>query len=520
MHSNVMILFLMKVNKHSFRSIPLALVFAGFILIFTIPAHAQDTPSSVPGIITPPTVENEVIYFAHWPDTLYAFDESRNEVRWSMALDPPLADLDTVILPVPPPQTSLSAVIIHIGRQLWVVSKVDGHTIWSTSGLVTASHNRASATSNTLPGYWVLESDTEGTLVSMEEDSGFWFIRKRRLGDGRVDWERRLNGNPHGWWLDGRNLCMAYELFGPEGPASGEDRPGIAASINLETGENIWSTPVLENSGFRSSFQASPGRIFLTEETGLGVFTVRGFNRETGELYRSIDYQAGEFITVLTSGDKLVFLHREGSPEQKLIRFLLYYSSLNPIRFQTIRESVEGQIFENPTVDKSLLLCGSATYSLYDGNLVWQEFSQVSLVDMAVDDLNLYIWDAGGKIMCLDRLYGQEKWSTPFNVLPPDSLDRDDLGGASLSLVEQRLFAATPAGELIRIDSETGEPYPGILRVTSNGPENSSGQLRQNSSGDFLRLPWFWVSVVIVLIFGIFFLTVSAKGKQSEINSR
>ncbi len=465
--------------------------------------NAQDGNAELPAaLITPPAIEEGVLYFVSWPDTLYAFEENENSARWAAVLDPPLESLDRASLPAPAPQPVMSYVLVHLGRQLWGVSKVDGHSVWSISGLPEASSDRSDSTVEALPGYYVLTDDAAGTLLVLEEESGWWQIRKRRLGDGSIDWELRLDGEPRGWWVDGDGICVCLEVYGSEGPGAGYDRPGSVTKYDHDTGESLWSIPVNEESAYRSVFTADPDRIYLTEKILTGEFEVRAYTRDSGELYWSITYEADEIIQVLSSGERLVFLHREGSEEQRLVRFLLYYSSLNPIRPQTLRESLESQFFYEPAIDKSLFMYGSAVYSLYDANLVWQELVQIETVDWAGDVDYLYLWDSAGMLICYDRLTGLRLWESEFNVLPALFKNEPAYGGASLTLMDNRLFASTPAGELIRVDPSNGELYPGVLRIsvengiTGNGSDQDEPAVQ---TGRRRGIPWVWISVGIIL---------------------
>jgi len=471
------------------------------------------------GILTPPAVEEKVIYFVHWPQTLYAFDEAANKLRWSTVLDPPLGDIDERKLPAPVTETCPSYILVHLGRQLWGVSKVDGHTVWSAKGLEEASRDSAASMSNTLPGYYVLSGDADSSVITLEEESGWWFCRSRRLGDGSVEWEHRLNGEPRGWWLDGRSLWIGFELFGSSGPGSANGSPGNIVKLDAGSGNLLWATQVTEGVSLQAVFRVAGQRVYLMERTADGDFQVRGFDEESGTLARSITYSAGDLIAALVSGDKLVFLHREGSPEQNLVRFLLYYSSLNPIRFQTIGEARADQLFSTPAVDGNLLLYAGASYSLYDGKLVWQEHLQRLLVDWAADDYRLYLWDSAGSIQGLDRLTGQEVWKTPFAVLPPDEQLGPHHGGASLALADERLFASTPTGEVYRIDPATGELHPGVLTVREDSSIEPAGRAHGPGEKRSHGTTWLWISITIVVLIGLAFLWFGTRKPQSWSDS-
>jgi hypothetical protein len=75
--------------------------------------------------------------------------------------------------------------------------------------------------------------------------------------------------------------------------------------------------------------------------------------------------------------------------------------------------------------------------------------------------------------------------------------------------LDNRLFAATPAGELIRIDPSNGAPYPGVLRIslenviTGNGTDQDAPAVQEGSRRG---IPWVWISVGIILFLaGLFY---------------
>ncbi len=503
----------------------LLIVLAG---LYSFPASAQDSSAQDSsarenseqdnssnqnmGILTPPAVEDGILYFVHWPEILYAFDESENKLRWSAPLDPVPPEIDPEALPAPSPTPQMSYIFVHLGRRLWGISKIDGHSVWHVDGLPEASRRSSDTLTNTLPGYYLIENDTMGAVLTLEMDGEFWFCRGRRPGDGNQIWERRINGEPRGWWLDGEALWVAYELFGAEGPGSAEDNPAVIMKLESGTGDLIWATPVPNDAAFRSAFRIPRSRVYLSEEHGDGEFEVRGFNENTGELYRSISWSGGEFIAALASSDKLVFLNSEGSGN---IKFQLYHSSLNPIQYHTIHKSRNDQLFPSPVIDGNLFLYAGCSFSLHDGNMVWQEQIDGSMIDWAADDYRIYFWDSAGSLIGLDRLTGKEIWRTPFNVLPHDGQTGPNHGVSSLTLTDNRLFATTPSGELIRIDPENGRPFPGVLQVTlDSGIERTGNGGGQMTTGG-RNSAWLWITISIVVLIGAFFLWFGMKKTNS-----
>lgn len=490
----------------------LFILFAGLILTGLLigSVKAQDGGQIQPAaIITPPTVEDEIIYFFSWPDTLYAFDESENELKWSSKLDPLARDVDPLALPAPAPYTIRSYVLLHIGRQLWGISKVDGRPVWSVDGLPEASDHTANRDANHLPGFYAADIGTFDFVLTFEQDatSSEWFLRRRLLGDGSLEWEMDMEGIPRGWWYNRDGLWISYEM--------NDLGSGMVMRVDPDTGTEIWSSDIVAGDGYRSAFIGT-GRIFLMVRSGNGEFWIRAYNLESGELYRTIDYEADELIDVLQSGDKLAFIHRQGSEEQRLVRFLLYYTSLNPIRAQTIRESRLDQAFSRPVIEGNLLLYGGKGYSVFDGNTVWSKNEQMLLVEWVSDDYNLFIWQESGRLISWDILTGAEIWNIPFNVLPEGTGTDSNFSGASLTLIGDRLFAATPMGELIRIDKETGEPNPGIIKISltegtgSNGTKDGS---MNNVSGGFI---WIWILLVIAAGIVIVWLFKSKPKTSSQ----
>ncbi len=475
------------------------------------PGNGPDEP--LIGILTIPVWEDGIIYFAGWPDAFYAFDEEKNEARWAVALDPQPDELAFQYLPAPPPAPVLSYVLVQMGRRIWGVSKVDGRSVWSIDRLPPASGDEASRTSNPLPGYYIFGEDTDPAVITLEEDETRWYCRGRRLGDGGLDWERPLNGEPGGWWLERDSLWIVTEISGPNGPASTVDRPCALARYDASTGDLIWSAPVDNDSAFRACLRTD-GRIFLLEQND-GVFGFRSIHEESGEIQRIINYEAGDFIDALASDDKLIVMHRDSVPGSQIVKFSLYYTSLNPIRFQTIREARYDQLFHVPGIDRNLFFYGGTAYELYNGNLVWSEDAQREVVDWAADDERIYFWDSVGSIVALERLTSQEIWRIPFPNLPPIHLMGPDFSGAALTLIENRLFATTPLGELYRLNTETGEQFPGIIKVPDSAQSafnadngTTSGAGRSNKSGLII-----WLVVFLALV-GAGTWYVRRRGRQ------
>ncbi|MCX6645759.1 MAG: PQQ-binding-like beta-propeller repeat protein [bacterium] len=285
--------------------------------------------------------------------------------------------------------------------------------------------------------------------------------------------------------------------------------------MNPDTGDEIWISPAIPGTGYRSSFMGT-GRIFLLQKLENGSFRIDAFMQDTGELYKTISYDAGELIDVLQSEDKLVFMHREGSEDDRLVKFLLYYTSLNPIRIQTIRESRTDQPFSVPVIGGNLLIYAGRAYSVFDGNTVWSKDEQMSLVNWVSDDYKIYIWDESGKIAGWDRLTGSELWTTPLNVLPPASELGPNHGGASMTILDGRLFIATPGGELIRVNTETGEPYPGIIKVSQSDQTSDSATHQNSGSAHTGGSVWIWVVLVLAVGFVAVWLFVSKSRTLSD----
>ena len=484
----------------------ICLLFSG---LNVYPAFAQDNIDiREAAIITPPTVDEGIIYFFSWPNHLYAFNEPANELQWTSVLDPRVGYVNPDILPAPSPVLIRSYVLLHMGRQLWGISKVDGHPVWSVDGLPEGSYVESTRETNRLPGFYAIDEGHYGSVLTLEQEShGGWYVRRRLLGDGSLEWEHELFGKPRSWWYNRDGLWIAYERMEP---ANASGFPGIATSINPDTGEEIWSSEASSGFGYRSSFMGT-GRIFLLQGTETGEFRIDAYRQDSGEIYKTISYEAGELIDVLQSGDKLTFMHREGENDDRLVKFLLYYTSLNPIRLQTIRETRADQPFSIPVIEGNLLLYGGKAYSVFDGNTVWDKLEQMSLVEWISDDYNIYIWEDVGRLVCWDRLTGSEMWVTPFNVLPTESELGPNFGGASMTLADGRLFIATPLGELVRVDTETGEPYPGIIKVSQSEETPVAGSNGNSGSADGGGFIWIWILVVIAAGFAAVWIFVSKK---------
>jgi outer membrane protein assembly factor BamB len=465
-----------------------------FFAVFVVNAFAEEI-SHDPVIPTPPAVDEGIIYIVHWPDAVYAFDEATNSVRWTGLFEPALdtTDFDLNSLPAPAPTPIRSCVLVHLGNQLWAVSKIDGRLEWSVDNLPPSSEFTATHSSNTLPGYYALDIGADGAVFTLEfRDDGSWRCCRRLLGDGSVQWETNMGaGIPKGWWVDRDGIYIACENQIPDEVVGEPVTPAFVYKFDPESGKTLFVSDIAMDSSYRSSFIAS-GRIYLLEKLTTGDFRVRAFKLDTGELYDEITYSAGDFIDALQSDDKLIFLHKEISGEEDTVRFQLYYSSLNAIRSQTLREPRSDQPFSKPDVVGNLFLCGGAAYSLYDGNIVWQYLEQMSLVDWTHDDNNLYLWDASGNLLCWDRLTGSEVWKTPFNPM-----DTTHIGGESLSLIDGRLFATTQSGDLVRINPDTGEPHPGVIRITTTANGSTGNQPNQDGNNSYF---WIWIVLALIIV--------------------
>ncbi|MCX6645758.1 MAG: hypothetical protein NTY09_05305 [bacterium] len=121
------------------------------------PAPARDI-DGIPetAIITPPAVDEGIYYFFSWPDHFYAFNETANELQWASILDPPAGNIAPQVLPAPAPEPIRSYILLHVGRRLWGISKVDGHPVWSVDGLPEGSYTNSNRASNRLPGFYTI----------------------------------------------------------------------------------------------------------------------------------------------------------------------------------------------------------------------------------------------------------------------------------------------------------------------------------------------------------------------------
>jgi outer membrane protein assembly factor BamB len=467
-----------------------------FVAGLLSPASAdEDRPETALGILTPPSLDSDVLYFAGWGGKLYAFDEAKNQARWEVSLSPLPSQIDPDDLPAPPPFQTGSYILVHLGRQLWGVSKVDGRSVWCVDNLPPASNRNLRRTSNPLPGFQVYYQDELATVLTLEENEMVWFLRGRRLGDGSMEWEAQLVGEPCAWWLEKDSLWVVTRSPGESG-----NGPGVVTQYDPHSGQSRWASPIVPDASFRAALRTD-GRVFLLEKTGPD-FYIRAFSEESGELKRTIFYQGGEFIDALGSDDKLAFFHEEGEPDQKLVRLSMYYSSLNPIRFQTVRRSREDQVFVEPAIDGNLVLYGGTAYELYDGNMVWKEDDQLQLIDWAADADHVYLWLGTDELVALERLTSLEIWRISLEALPPGQLLGADFGGASLTLVDGRLFAGSPIGELFRVDAATGAKHPGIIRVPGSIPIESlgkyAGPANKSRAGGLKALIWLVSLAVLV----------------------
>lgn len=486
-------------------------------LAFPLPSGAagEDQEGKMLGILTVPAVDEGIIYFAGFGDKLYAFDEVKNEERWVAAIEP-ASEYALDALPAPAPTSSGSYVLFHLGRRLWAVSRVDGRVVWSVDSLPEASMKSATRTSNPMPGYAVRGDELSGWVFSLEEDSGFWFCRKRRLGDGGIVWENKLEGNPRAWWSDYSGLWIACEQYGPEGAGESGTHAGLLTRVDPDSGSQVWASPVDPGMSFRAALR-SFGRMMLLEKKPDGQFQLRAFREDTGELYRTISYSRGDFLWALESSGRLILLHRKSRDELTLD---LYYASLNLIKSADIQPAGDDQPFAVPEVDNTLLLYAGTAFSLYDGNRVWQFMSdsQKPIVAWTSDSERLYLWDSSGSLDCLERITGLEVWRTPFSVLPPPDVLGPGYGGASLTLDGNRLLAATPGGELFRIDTIRGEPNPGVIRIPASLTDNEIQQNTQpEQKNQQKKSPTaLWTVLILALVIFAVGLYVNARSRGAS----
>ena len=457
-------------------------------------------------IITPPAIDEGIIYFYSWSVNLYAFNESANELQWTCVLDPPVGSIIPEMLPAPAPIPIRSNVLLHVGRRLWGISKVDGHPVWSVNNLPEGSFEASNRASNRLPGFYAIDEGNFGSVLTLEQDqtSSSWSINRRLLGDGSLEWEAEIDGVPRGWWFNREGLFLAYE----------SDGSGVAMKIDPRTGEQKWTSDMITGASYRSSFMGT-GRIFLLQKLDSGQFEIDAYNQDSGNIYKTITYEAGELIDVLQSDDKLAFMHREGEESDRQVKFLLYYTSLNPIRIQTIRESRSDQPFSVPVIEGNLLLYAGRAYSVFDGNTVWSKNEQMSLIYTISDDYNIYIWEESGLISSWDRLTGAENWSTQLNVNLAQSLFNPNYDGASMTLLDGRLFIATPSGELFRMNIDTGELYPGVIKV-SQSSRTSTTSSRNSTSPNGPGPVWLWFVLVIAAIGLLAWIFISKSKAPSD----
>ena len=497
--------------RHCFLLLTAAVLF--FVQNADLPC--SDSEGGESGILTPPTIDENVMYFASRPSTLYSFNESTNDVRWTTNLETVPVEYDPEILPAPAPVSVGSYVLVHLGNSLWGVSKIDGRIVWRCDGLPEASRESAISTSNTFPGYYILRETADTVVVTLEEESGWWYARRRMLGDGSLVWEYRLNGEPRGWWLTREGLWIAYEQYGPSGPGSAVNQPGVIISLEMDNGDLNWGTPVDENAEFRSAFRADPARIFLLEKIDRDRFRIRGFSEQDGVMAFSTEYTDGQYYGSLSSDAKIVVLHYDGAPGLRQIRYSLYHTSLNPIRHTTIREARYDQHFPLPAISGNLLLYGGTVYELYDGNMVWRQVNQVRIVDYAADDYLFYFWDASGVLFSIDRLTGDEVWRTAFGILDESGINLVNYGGAALELLENRLYAITPTGEIVRFDPETGETYPGVLRISSSA--GTSGNDTSSAESKPANKPLTVVLIISILLSVVILYAIFRYSRNKKI---
>jgi outer membrane protein assembly factor BamB len=449
-----------------------------------------------------------MLYFAAWPGNLYAFDGSNNEVRWKSPLDLSIDEVNQTCLPAPAPELKETYVLVHLGRRLWGVSKVDGRSVWSAEGLPDSSRENLRTSSNPLSGYFSLGEDTSAGVVTLEEDSDGWLCRRRRLGDGSLEWEFALEGDPKGWWLDLRQIWIVCQ----GSAATAGSGPGVLLKLNADSGEVEWTTPVSGDTRFLATLRATR-RVFLLEERAEGKFEIRAFNEESGDLYRSAGYSDGDFVGAFQTEDKLLFLHRQESSKREVLGLRMYYSSLNPMLARpTVLYPHDEKLFAEPVLDRTLLLYAGTAYSVFTGHPVWQEEVGQSLVDWVSDEDHIYLWDSAGELICLDRLAGQERWRTAFEPLQDESIGPNH-GSASLALSDGRLVASTPYGELVKMDAASGALHPEVLRLrpATGGDQSAVGGGGKRPSG-----LWLWAVLALIVIVAAGWITASSRRRLSD----
>ena len=485
--------------------IPLCM-FSRFIQIMSIfiiagisplPASANnDAPDYAIGILTPPSIDGDVLYFAGWGGKLYAFDEAKNQARWEVSLNPLPSELDPKLLPAPPPYLAGSYILLHIGRQLWGISKVDGRSVWCVDNLMPASNYYVRRTGSPLPGFFVYDKGAAASVFTAEQTEDAWFIRNRQIGNGDLNWESALPGKPGAFWFDNDILWIVSVLPVRNGESLSYTGPAVLKRFDPSTGEEIWTSTAAEFASFCSALRTD-GRIFIVEKVR-SEFQIRAFIEDSGEMKRSISYEAGDFIEAFKSADKIVLLHHYGEPDQNLLRLSIYFSTLNAIRFQTIRKSRDDSLFSRPAIDGNLFLYGGAAYELYNGNPVWRKDEQMVMVDWAADSERIYTLLSNGDLITFDRLTGVEIQRIPVAILPP----REFISSTSLDLIDERVFVSTPLGEIFRIDTFTGTKHPGVIRVPSSMTVDKKGDFTPTLPEQKSGIPRFliWLALTIVVL--------------------
>jgi outer membrane protein assembly factor BamB len=499
-----------------------------FLLLFSFgvftalvnPAYASNhfrwPQDKMYGILTKPEPDNNHIYFAGWPGTLYSFNEASNETIWTSVLDPLPDNVALENLPAPPPEIVGSFIMVHIGDRLWGISKIDGRSVWSINGLPQASAEVRIRSGNTLPGYLVSNRSDPPDIFTIEYDGTLWNLHCRHLGNGTEKWRYKLPGVPRAWWLIGGNPTIVCQLYGPNGAGPENDSPSVVVSVDQGNGDLNYSSPAAEDVTFLAALRSS-GRIFRIEGNSSGRFIVTSTFEDTGEYQNDIEYHTGEFLSAFQSDDKIVMLHRKEGSESEMLDYRLYYSSLSPIRYQTLLVSRDDQIFSEPWVDGNLFFFGGKTYSLYNGNQVWRDDIQRNIIDWVVDDHQLYAWDATGYLICFERLTGNELWKSAFDILPPEPMLGPKYSGAGLVLDDDRIIAFTPASEIYRISESDGEIYPGVLKVNNSMDKTDAGIFSRVSGSEKGKKSLALILIIALLVVaGVIFVVVGYKRTTSK----
>lgn len=482
-----------------------------FILFLSPPAFSeQNSLKNYSGFLAAPSCEDDLIFLISADCSLYAFDESKNDVRWVSKLDPQPENIDPAFLPAPCPVIAGSYLIIHLGRKLWVVSRVDGRLIWSIDGLPLTSSSVIHRSYNSSPGFFVHEEEPVFQVLTLEEDSGLWFLRSRQLGDGGIEWEAPILKEPKAWWLTKEYIIYATERL-PSALDEYQDKyPGVLNKVSLDSGISVWKSETQLGNSFckalRCETRSNP-RIYLIEKTLEAGFQVRAFNEDSGELYRTITIPQGEFIDALQAGDKLIFLFGN---EHGKITLMLYYSSLNLIRQKTVEKPEESEMFVPAIANGTLLLYGCSAYSLYDGNKVWefgQEDCTSKLIGWISTSEHLYRWTSDTKLRCFDRLTGDDIWQIEIPAGKPLQSPDDPVYGASLVYSSGRILAATPDGKLYRVNAETGKVHPGVIQISGSSVVDVSSQNKPGSHKIWLGL----IAGLVIVIMLSFIIKIRRK---------